>query len=68
MRFAAGQAQRSWSQQKVAAADGGWLWPSRDFCMRVGRQGSGRDGERTDGASDGFARFRELMRARALAQ
>ena len=37
-----------------AAADGGWLCLSRDFCMRVGRQGSEGDGERTYG----FARLR----------
>jgi len=49
------------------SADGGQLWPSRDFCVRVGWQGSGGDGERTDGASDVFARFRELMRARGRA-
>ena len=53
--------------QRVPAADGGQLWPSRDFCARVGPKGSGGDGERTDGASDGFARFRELMRARGRA-
>ena len=51
---------------RVPAADGRLLWPNRDVCVRIGGKGSRGDGERTDGASDGFVRFLELMRVRSL--
>ena len=57
----------AWSRPTgQAAADGRLLWPNRDVCVRIGGKGSRGDGERTDGASDGFVRFLELMRVRSL--